>query len=124
MALTYTNHHKEPPRREGPDMSDRNTDQWSSLVALFQQHSPLLYGAIASIILAFLRQIYEGEHPWRRMTLEAVLCGALSVVLVSGLHWFSVPQSAATFVGGMVGFLGVEKVRWLALRWFDHGIQR
>ncbi|KAB7712830.1 phage holin, lambda family, partial [Plesiomonas shigelloides] len=48
--------------------------------------------------------------------LEGALCGALSLSFVSGMKWFGIPDDAAAFVGGMVGFIGVEKLRVIALR--------
>ncbi|MNP64956.1 Phage holin family (Lysis protein S) [compost metagenome] len=35
---------------------------------------------------------------------------------MSGMDWMGVPASASGFVGGMVGFLGVETVREYAQR--------
>ncbi|MNJ77440.1 Phage holin family (Lysis protein S) [compost metagenome] len=45
------------------------------------------------------------------MLLEGGLCGMVTLALVPLLEWFGLPQSMATFAGGMVGFMGVEKLR-------------
>ncbi len=48
------------------------------------------------------------------MLLESVLCGCITLAILSGLSLLGLPQEAAAFVGGMVGLLGVDKVRSLA----------
>ena len=43
--------------------------------------------------------------------LESLLCGAISLSLMSAMEWVGVPTSASGFIGGSVGFLGVDKMR-------------
>ena len=75
-------------------------------------------GAMAASI-AFARIAYEyasgkRKRSWGASVAESVLCGLLAVGLASGLEMLNLPQSAATFVGAMVGFFGVDRVKdWL-----------
>lgn len=64
-----------------------------------------------------LRYGRPANHVRRRHTIEeGSICGVLPLTIISGLEFFSLPQSMATFVGGWVGFLGVEKIRSIADR--------
>ncbi|MDX7989493.1 phage holin, lambda family, partial [Xenorhabdus sp. 12] len=46
----------------------------------------------------------------------ALLCGALSWSVSSGLEMFGIPGSFAPAIGGAIGFIGVEKIRGFAIR--------
>lgn len=93
-------------------------ETWALIAAWFSQHEPVLYAAGMSVVIAVLRVIYGGGTR-RQMTIEGVLCGALTLSIVPALEFFGLPQSMATFAGGMVGFLGVEKLRALADRYMS-----
>ncbi|MNN38262.1 Phage holin family (Lysis protein S) [compost metagenome] len=62
-----------------------------------------------------MRVIYGGGSG-RQMVLEGAMCGAATLTLIPLLAWLGLPQNMATFVGGMVGFIGTEKFRELAIR--------
>ena len=87
-------------------------------LAWLSQHSPILYAAALSCAMAVLRITYGGGTR-RQMIVEGAICGGLALTIISGLEFFSLPQSMATFVGGWVGFLGVEKIRSIADRVTD-----
>ncbi|WP_242173855.1 MULTISPECIES: phage holin, lambda family [unclassified Pseudomonas] len=93
-------------------------DSWALVLAWLSQHMPILYPAILSCGMAVLRITYGGGTR-RQMLVEGVLCGGLTLTIISSLEFFELPQSMATFVGGWVGFLGVEKVRAIADRITD-----
>ena len=76
-------------------------DTWAALLAWLSQHAPIIYGG--------------GTR--RQALLEGALCGGLALTIISGFEFFGVPQSMATFIGGWIGFLGVEKIRDLADRY-------
>lgn len=79
------------------------------------EHQPALYGLSLCMITSALRIIYTGGKV-RRALIEAALCGAISLTLMSGMGWAGVPADASGFIGGAVGFLGVEKIRSVAER--------
>lgn len=93
-------------------------DSWAIALAWLSQHSPILYAAALSCAMAVLRITYGGGTR-RQMIIEGAICGGLALTIISGLEFFSLPQSMATFVGGWVGFLGVEKIRSIADRVTD-----
>ncbi|TRN46799.1 phage holin, lambda family, partial [Salmonella enterica subsp. enterica] len=60
------------------------------------------------------RLIYDGatrKNKW----LEGVLCGALSLCVTSALDVVGLPVSISPFVGGIIGFVGVDKLREIAI---------
>ncbi|SDB54329.1 phage holin, lambda family [Pseudomonas sp. NFACC13-1] len=100
-----------------PNMPDK-PDTLAIALAWLSQHSPILYAASLSCAMAVLRITYGGGTR-RQMIVEGAICGGLALTIISGLEFFSLPQSMATFVGGWVGFLGVEKIRSIADRVTD-----
>ncbi|WP_263263034.1 phage holin, lambda family [Pseudomonas sp. RIT-PI-S] len=97
-------------------MPDKPED-WAWLAAWLEQHWTALYAGTLAGVIAGLRVIYGGGT-WRRMILEALLCGAIALAGCSGLALLGIASSAAPFFGGMIGLLGVEAIRALALRFF------
>lgn len=95
-------------------MPDR-PETWGALLAWLQSVAPSLYALALSVTVAVLRVIYGGGSH-RQMILEGALCGLATLTLVPLLEYFGLPQSMATFVGGSVGFLGVEKLREWAIK--------
>lgn len=96
-------------------MPMKDAGLWAVLLGWLAENQPVIYGVILSMSTAFLRVVYGGgKH--RKGLLEAVMCGAIALTLMSGMDWMGVPASASGFVGGMVGFLGVETVRGYAKR--------
>ncbi|WP_314384920.1 phage holin, lambda family [Pseudomonas brenneri] len=93
-------------------------DTWAILFAWLNQYSPVLGAAFLSATMAVLRITYGGGTR-RQMLVEGAICGGLTLTIISGLEFFGLPQSMATFVGGWVGFLGVEKIRSIADRVTD-----
>ena len=91
-------------------------DTWAALLAWLRQHAPIICASLLSWAMAIARIIYGGGT--RRQALwEGALCGGLALTVISGFEFFGVPQSMATFIGGWIGFLGVEKIRDLADRY-------
>ena len=93
-------------------------DTWAIALAWLSQHLPIIYAALLSCAMAILRITYGGGTR-RQMLVEGAICGGLTLTIISGLDFFGLPQSMATFAGGWVGFLGVEKIRSIADRVTD-----
>lgn len=86
-------------------------------------HYPQLYAAGMSAGVAILRVAY-GRGGYRQMLFEGLLCGCLTLCIVPALDWLSLPPSLATFAGGAMGFMGVDRVRVLADRWTDKKVPK
>lgn len=96
-------------------MPEKNPDFWAAVLAWLHAVAPQLSAFALSVSVAALRVIYGGGTR-RQMILEAALCGLATLMMVPLLEYLGLPQSMATFVGGLVGFIGVEKIRDIATR--------
>ena len=94
---------------------DQDPSLWAALCAWAAMHAAQLYAFGLSVAIAVVRVIY-GKGGWRQMLLEGALCGFATLTLVPLLAYFGLPESMATFAGGAVGFMGVEKLREYADR--------
>ncbi|WP_148276815.1 phage holin, lambda family [Pseudomonas donghuensis] len=83
---------------------------------------PQLYAAGLSVGIAALRVVYGGGTR-RQMFLEGALCGLITLALVPLLEWMGLPQGMATFAGGAVGFMGVEKLRGYSDRFMTRKVE-
>lgn len=96
-------------------MPEKNPDLWAALISWLSIHAPSVYAFLLSVTIAVVRVIYGGGTS-RQMILEGVMCGLATLTLVPLLQVVGLPQSMATFAGGLVGFIGVEKLRDIAIR--------
>lgn len=83
---------------------------WAALVPGCLPINPNSMPPACLFLIAALRVVYGGGTR-RQMMLEGALCGLITLALVPLLEWMGLPQGMATFAGGMVGFMGVEKLR-------------
>ena len=90
-------------------------DTWLIVIAWLSQHTPALYAAGLAVSLSALRIIYGGGTK-KAAFLESLLCGCITLAMLSGFESLGIPQSAAGIVGGMIGLLGVDKIRAYADR--------
>lgn len=102
---------------------DHDPSLWAAFVAWVASHHPQLYAFGLSVAIAVVRVIY-GNGGWRQMALEGALCGLATLTLVPLLAYFGLPDSMATFAGGAVGFMGVEKLREYADRIIGKKIEK
>lgn len=96
-------------------MPEKNPDLWAALIAWLSIHAPSVYAFLLSVTIAVVRVIYGGGTS-RQMVLEGIMCGLATLTLVPLLQVIGLPESMATFAGGLVGFIGVEKLRDIAIR--------
>lgn len=96
-------------------MPDKLPDMWAAFSSWLDVHQASLHAMFLSMTIAVVRVVYGGG-PLRQMLLEGILCGLATLSLIPLLEWFGLPQSMSSFIGGMTGFLGVDKLRDLADR--------
>lgn len=92
-------------------------DDWVWLDRWFHDNGPALYAGLLAVVIAALRVIYSGA-PWRRMVIEAPLCGAFALSASHGLSLIGVPLNTAPFFGGVIGLLGIECIRAAVIKFF------
>ncbi|NNA18874.1 phage holin, lambda family [Pseudomonas lundensis] len=93
--------------------SSKDPAVWVMILTWISQNAPVIYATCLSVLIASLRIVYRGGTR-KAVLLESLLCGCFTLAMLSGLSLLGLPQEAAAFVGGMVGLLGVDKVRHLA----------
>lgn len=103
--------------------SSKDPTAWAIALAWLAQHAPVIYATSLSALISALRIIYRGGTR-KAVLLESVLCGCITLAILSGLSLLGLPREAAAFVGRMIGLLGVGKVRTLAERFSDARITR
>lgn len=101
-----------------------NKELGSGFFSWFQSHLPFLSSGAMAAAIAFARIAYEyssgkRNRTWGASVAESVLCGLIALSLVYGMEMFGLPQSAATFIGAMIGFIGVDKVKGWLENWGD-----
>lgn len=99
-----------------------NPSNWPDLLELLQSwwrgDTPL--GAVLlSVFMAGLRIAYSGGG-WKKMLLEGLLCGALTLTFASALEYFDFPKSLSITIGGGVGFVGVDAIRAFAMKYLGN----
>lgn len=90
------------------------------LLDALQDIPPQWQGFLMAFVISILRVIYDGkESRPMRIFLEALICGGLSLCASTVISWLGLPQSLSVAAGGAIGFMGVMKVRQLALKYFN-----
>lgn len=102
---------------------DQDPSLWAAFIAWMASHHPQIYAFGLSVAIAVFRVVY-GKGGWRQMVLEGALCGLATLTLVPLLAYLGLPDSMATFAGGAVGFIGVEKLREYADRLIGRKIDK
>lgn len=71
----------------------------------------LLTGMLVSVVISTLRVVSKGGGKLE-VLLEAMLCGCLTFVSYSLMNYLGVSDELTVTVGGVIGFMGVQKVRF------------
>lgn len=101
-------------------MQDKDPQSWAYIFSLWDAVPASVKGAIMAFIIAILRIIYDRQETSNmRILLEAAICGGLSLSFSGAISWIGAPESVAVAFGGAIGFIGVTKIRQLALTWLS-----
>ncbi|AKX51713.1 holin [Thiopseudomonas alkaliphila] len=98
-------------------------DSWAWLSTLLETYWPAIYTAGLAGLIAAFRIIYEGGK-LRQVLIEAPFLGLAALMFSHGVALLGINQDVAPFFGGMVGFIGVESTRELALRMLNKGVKK
>lgn len=94
-------------------MPVKETGFWVDVWNWMNTNTPLISGALLALAVAFARSRKEGED-LKASLLEAVLCGMLSLGIISAFEYVGLPPNLATLFGVMIGFLGTKKIAEIA----------
>jgi lambda family phage holin len=95
-------------------MNERDAGFWVDVLNGLKNAWPQILGSMMAGLICYGRLIYDDVERKNRW-IEGVICGALSLCISSALDVFGLPVSMSPFIGGMVGFIGVEKLRNIAI---------
>lgn len=83
----------------------------------FIEHAPALCKAVLiAVVMAFIRVSRDDEPRLVRSIIEAIFCGAITVVAFYGVRAVGLSnyEDYAVFAGGCIGMLGSDFVRGMA----------
>jgi lambda family phage holin len=84
---------------------------------MFDRVPPEIAGVIMAVAIAILRVIYDrNETRLLRVVLEAGICGGLSLTASYGISAAGLSPNWSIFAGGVIGYLGSNTVRQIAVR--------
>ena len=99
-------------------MPTKDPALWAILAAWLHEHWPTIYGLLLALSVAWVRITYTGGTG-RRRTLETLLIGLLWLGVSGILGLLGVPDTASGFVGCLMGYLGLETIRDLAVKFLE-----
>jgi lambda family phage holin len=100
-------------------MPEKDPDLWAQVWLHLRLYlaNPLWQGAIMATVISGLRVLYEAkETSKRRILLESLICGGLSLSASSVIEWMEWPSSLSVAVGGAIGFVGVTVIREMIVK--------
>ena len=74
---------------------------------------------VMAIAMSVLRIAYTGGG-WKKMLLEGLLCGALTLTFASAFEYLNLPKTLSVGIGGAVGFIGADSIRAFAMRFIGN----
>lgn len=97
---------------------NNTSDSWPDLLEMLRswwRGDTPVGAALMSVIMAGLRVAYTGGG-WKNLLLEGLLCGALTLTVVSALEYLHLDKSLSVAIGGGIGFIGVNILRTLMMK--------
>jgi len=100
-------------------MPTKDPNVWVILLAMIKEHWQSIYCVLLTISLAWFRKTSNGVTG-RSRVLESLLCGLLWLPAWGLLRVLGVPEDFAGPLASMVGFIGVETIRDLLVRFLGN----
>ncbi len=92
-------------------MPNKDPAIWAAFLVWLHDNWPTIYGCALAIGIAWLRITHMGGRG-RQRVIESSLCGLLTLAFSSGMEFlFGIPRELSGFVGGWIGWYGVDRLR-------------
>lgn len=104
-----------PHEGVGMKKMKENPEVWQEVIQSLKNSWPQISAALLAVIVCYGRLIYDGESK-KNLWAESLLCGVIAWVCAGGVEVIGIPNSASSFIGGMVGLVGVAKIREFAVK--------
>ncbi|BFQ93266.1 phage holin, lambda family [Gallibacterium anatis] len=93
-------------------MPEKDPNVWLIVWAYIQQNYNAITGFVMAFFMSMLRAWFlQQKSSYRQRILDGAICGALTLSCMSLLNHFGLHENLSTFIGGMIGFIGAEKIR-------------
>lgn len=79
---------------------------------------PSVYAGLTALSISALMDIRDGKPKMYTAT-GSLACGIFALTVSAMLEYFGLPANAGAFVGGMIGFIGADRMRRIALALFS-----
>ncbi|WP_233268402.1 phage holin, lambda family [Pantoea sp. BAV 3049] len=76
------------------------------------EYLPAVFSALSSMLIAFFMGIYDSKPIWKIVS-GPFICGIFTLAISGSLEHLGLPENAVNLIGGIIGFVGVEKIREL-----------
>ncbi|MFC0139748.1 phage holin, lambda family [Erwinia mallotivora] len=73
---------------------------------------PTLFSALSALCIAFFMGVYDRRKPWEIIA-GPFVCAIFTLAISGSLEYLGLPDNAVNLVGGIIGFIGVDKLRYL-----------
>ncbi|WP_241610276.1 phage holin, lambda family [Rosenbergiella epipactidis] len=93
--------------------------EWGRLLHSWWSGDTPVGAVIMAVVMSALRIAYTSGG-WKKMLLEGLLCGALTLTFASAFEYLNLPKTLSVGIGGAVGFIGVDSIRAFAMRFIGN----
>lgn len=101
-------------------MQEKDPNVWLIITAYIQQNYNAITGFVMAFFMSLLRAAFlRQKSSCRQRMLDGAICGALTLSAMSLLSFVGLPENSATFIGGMLGFIGAEKIREFLVKFIN-----
>lgn len=95
---------------------EKNPQFWCEVLEHVKSHWSQISGSLLAVLIAYARMIHDGKSGREGEWIEGVMCGLLTYSLTSALRFLGLPDDISPAIGGGIGFIGVNRLRKIALR--------
>jgi len=93
--------------------------EWGRLLHRWWSGDTPVGAVIMAVVMSALRIAYTSGGR-KKMLLEGLLCGALTLTFASAFEYLNLPKTLSVGIGGAVGFIGVDSIRAFAMRFIGN----
>ncbi|MFH8134194.1 phage holin family protein [Pantoea osteomyelitidis] len=87
---------------------------WEQLENWLSIYAPSIYAGLTALGISALCDIRSGK-PWLYTATGALICGIFAVAVSALLEHMGLPYNSGAFAGALVGFVGADRLRDMAL---------
>lgn len=73
---------------------------------------PTIFSALSALSIAFFMGVYDGKKITEIIS-GPFVCAIFTMAISGSLEHLGLPDNAVNLVGGVIGFIGVDKLRYL-----------